>query len=260
ATRLPVAAAFHSALVADAQRPFRAALESIRVLAARLPVFANTSAGPYPDDPAAVRELLAGQLARPVDFVGEVGGMIRAGVRTFLEVGPRGVLTRLVESIRWEGRAEAAADVDAFALDSSAGKRPGVVDLALALARLAARGHAVRLSAWEEGNDPEPPRADKPALTVPICGANYVKPKPKRPAAPKPAPVPPQPDRPTAPTAPRTATVSERPPTPPLPPSALSQALQITQEGMATFQRLQEQTAQLHRQVLQGQEAAQQTP
>ncbi len=40
---------------------------------------------------------------------------------------------------------------------------------------------------------------------------------------------------------------------------SLAQALQITQEGMAAFQRLQEQTAQLHRQFLQGQESAQQT-
>jgi NAD(P)-dependent dehydrogenase (short-subunit alcohol dehydrogenase family)/acyl carrier protein len=49
-------------------------------------------------------------------------------------------------------------------------------------------------------------------------------------------------------------------PAPPTPPnSALTQALQITQEGLQVFQRLQEQTAQLHRQFLQSQETAQQS-
>src|SRR5262249_61896639 len=41
--------------------------------------------------------------------------------------------------------------------------------------------------------------------------------------------------------------------------SALAQALQLTQGGLSVFQRLQEQTAQLHRQFLQTQETAQQT-
>ncbi len=48
-------------------------------------------------------------------------------------------------------------------------------------------------------------------------------------------------------------------PSKPTPSGALAQALHITQEGMTAFQRLQEQTAQLHRQFLQNQEVAQQT-
>ena len=94
-TKLAVAAAFHSPLVASAKRPFREALGELKIQSARKPVFANTSAREYPDDPEAMRELLAEQLARPVDFVSEISGMAAAGVRTFLEVGPGSTLTKL---------------------------------------------------------------------------------------------------------------------------------------------------------------------
>src|SRR5207237_1347313 len=105
--RLPVAAAFHSPLVADAAGPFRAALEPIAFNTAQLPVFANTTASEYPRDPQAARDLLAAQLARPVEFVDQVRNMAAAGVRTFVEVGPGSTLTKLVESIL-DGRPHAA--------------------------------------------------------------------------------------------------------------------------------------------------------
>jgi acyl transferase domain-containing protein len=268
-TRLPVAAAFHSPLVAGAETPFRAALESIRFQAAQLPVFANTSACEYPDDPSQIRGLLAGQLARPVDFVKEIGTMVKHGVRTFVEVGPGNTLTRLVEAILRVQ--EPGHNADAFAIDASAGKRSGIVDLAHALARIAARGHEVTLTAWE-ANPPHPaPRihSDKPGLIVPISGANYVKPKNQKSEVRsqsefKPTPPVPTMKPATAATAVPTKSISNVPSriasvaeSIKLPSSGLSQVLQVTQEGLIAFQKLQEQTAQLHRQFLQGQEAAQ---
>ncbi|MFL5340796.1 MAG: acyltransferase domain-containing protein, partial [Gemmataceae bacterium] len=262
-TGLPVAAAFHSPLVADAAKPFRAALDSVRVQAAGLPVFANSTAGRYPDDPEQVRSLLAGQLAKPVEFVREVEAMLAAGVRTFVEVGPGQTLTRLVDAILKES--DAGKSADAFALDSSAGKRSGTHDLATTLARLAARGHSLRLTAWEA----DPPHAvstsPKSGLTVPICGANYVKPRPQLPPTmatrSESAPLVAQkldvvPSKLSASPA-RTAAVPE-PPQRAASPNALSQVLQLSQDSLSAFQKLQEQTAQLHRQFLQGQEAAQQ--
>ena len=73
--RLPVAAAFHSPLVADASGPFRAALEPIPFATAQLAVFANTTAREYPRDPQAARDLLAAQLAKPVEFVDQIRNM-----------------------------------------------------------------------------------------------------------------------------------------------------------------------------------------
>jgi malonyl CoA-acyl carrier protein transacylase len=167
ATRLPVAAAFHSALVADAAVPFRAALDGLGLNGRNgpsgntngvhhkaPPVYANTTAAEYPDDAGAAKDLLANQLAQPVAFVEQVKAMADAGVRTFFEVGPGAVLTRLVELIVAD---VPGAAVDAFALDASGGKRSGVLDLGHALARLAAGGHPIALAEWEKGSRCRPP-------------------------------------------------------------------------------------------------------
>jgi NAD(P)-dependent dehydrogenase (short-subunit alcohol dehydrogenase family)/acyl carrier protein len=117
------------------------------------------------------------------------------------------------------------------------------------LTELAALGYPVRLSAW----DPEPPREPaKAALTVPICGANYRKPaQSDQPVTPAKAP-----ERIIAPIA-ATTEVPIMKPTENA--GSLQQALKITQESLAAFQRLQEQTAQLHKQFLETQESAQRT-
>ena len=57
-------------LVAARERAVpRSAPRESRFAAGRVPVFANTTGRPYPDDADAARALLADQLARPVEFV-----------------------------------------------------------------------------------------------------------------------------------------------------------------------------------------------
>jgi acyl transferase domain-containing protein/NADP-dependent 3-hydroxy acid dehydrogenase YdfG len=163
---IPVSAAFHSRAVAGAAAPLREALDSIELVASKIPVFANTTAAPYPDDARAARELLAGQLARPVEFVAQIEAMYRAGARTFLEVGPDAKLTRLVHAIL-EGR-----DHHTLATDASRGASGNLCDLACALAALATLGHAIDLTRWDEGSHPSAAAEKKAGLTVKICGAN----------------------------------------------------------------------------------------
>jgi acyl transferase domain-containing protein/NADP-dependent 3-hydroxy acid dehydrogenase YdfG len=280
-TLLPVAAAFHSPLVATAREPFHDALRQVDFQSARRPVFANTSGQAYPAEPPAIRELLAGQLANPVEFVREIDCMAEGGVRTFLEVGPGSTLTKLVHSILTAPElAGRISGWDAFALDASSGKRSGVLDLAHALARLAARGHTVELKDWQGGTKAKTAdeKPAKPGLVVPICGANYVAPKAKKPSRPRSAA--PAPASLTPPTTTKTApqpspskpastpaatqsmahqTVSQPAAPAALGPESLAQALQATQQSLTAFQQLQEQTAQLHRQFLENQEAAQRT-
>ena len=255
AVRLPVAAAFHSPLVAEAAGPFRAALDDIAFPPGTVPVYANTSADEYPADPEATRDLLGHQLANPVAFADEVRAMAAAGVRTFLEVGPRSVLTALATATLTDA---GVADATAIAVDGSAGRRPGVLDLGIALARLAARGHAVQLAEWEADGWCRPGPEPKPGMTVPVSGANVVSPRPVRPARP-PAPISTttQTSRPSAPVG--TPVMSEPSAVPPLDPAALGPALKITQETLTALQRMQEQSAQLHRQFLETQEQAQRT-
>jgi acyl transferase domain-containing protein len=255
--RLPVAAAFHSPLVADAAAPFRAALDGVEFGPGLKPVFANSTAAEYPADPAAARDLLGHQLARPVRFADEIRAMAAAGVRTFVEVGPGSVLTRLAEQTLSDASIPGA---EAVALDASSGKRPGVLDLGHLLGRLAARGYAVRLTAWEAGSRCRPAADAQPGLTVPVCGANAVSPRPKRaprpPAADGAAPRLGPADRPPPPA---TAVTPMPDPAHGPPPSGLTQALQLTQQTLAALQQLQEQTARLHKQFLDSQEQAQRT-
>jgi len=279
-TPLPVAAAFHSPFVAAAQEPFAALLRTVRFHPGAA-VYANATAQPYPD---AGQMLLAEQLARPVEWVGLLRAMQADGITDFLEVGAAAKLTPLVQ-------ATLSATTHPFACYASDHKA-GMLDVARTLAWLAARGYAVDLAAWHPS---EPAPAKKPGLTVPISGINYVKPRPPRPArsAPKPttpellAPPPPvaapsgvsanaAASRPTTPTgslpvspvngtakptmtSPTSSPHSQAPPSVSVEGSALAQAFALTRETLQFLQRMQEQQAALHRQFLEGQEAAQRT-
>ncbi|WP_018680512.1 type I polyketide synthase [Actinokineospora enzanensis] len=151
AKRLPVACAFHSAVVAPAADLFAAALAEEDLRAPRLPVYANRTAAPYgsPESPetgsgADVRAELAAQVASPVRFVEQVRAMHAAGARTFVEVGPGSVLTGLVGAILGD------APHTAVATDPGA---PGLRGLLTALARLAAAGVPVDTDWLVRGRD-----------------------------------------------------------------------------------------------------------
>ncbi|ODA30454.1 hypothetical protein A6X21_00520 [Planctopirus hydrillae] len=174
--QLAVAAAFHSPLVAQAAHKFRPVLEQIPFHGGSIPVYANSSAKVYPQEAQAARELLASQLAKPVHFVDEIRAMYQSGVRTFIEVGPGHVLSGLVSSIL------SGQPHQALALDSSQGRRRGEWDLAWLLGQLAVSGHDLQLAHWDaptlwsNHHLPEPREG-----TIPICGANYTRPKPPLP-------------------------------------------------------------------------------
>jgi acyl transferase domain-containing protein/NAD(P)-dependent dehydrogenase (short-subunit alcohol dehydrogenase family) len=240
--QLPVAAAFHSSLVADAAAPLLTALADINFAAGTIPVFSNTTATAYPAKESEAKEVLAGQLAKPVEFVAEIEAMHAAGVKTFVEVGPGARLSGLVKSILGDNT------YTVMAVDASGGKRSGVADLARCLAQLAVLGHSVNLVKWDEGyTPPQQAVSKKAAMTIPICGANYVKPKPKRPPS---APV-----RPAVQSAPTNTSFAAAP----LSHDALTESLRVTREGMSVLQKMQEDTAQLHRRFLEGQETASRT-
>lgn len=273
-TPLNVGAAFHSPLVAPAAAPFAEFLRTEHFAAGHFPVLANATASAYPDDEADKRSLLAGQLASPVRFVEAVEALYARGCRLFLEVGPGARLSGLVRRIL-AGKSQ----VRIVALDGK-GLGGGTLSLAAALAELAAAGVGVDLTRWDHGfhSLEAAPIARGKVLTVPIGGANYVKPerlvqKPARviqkpTVLAPPAVIAPRASAPTAAPASVSKSVEvQKDATRPARPAPLREdrsmtqhhsgpapeLLQLTRDTVLVLQRMQEQSAALHQQFLEGQ-------
>jgi acyl transferase domain-containing protein/NAD(P)H-dependent flavin oxidoreductase YrpB (nitropropane dioxygenase family) len=147
---LAVACAFHSPLVAGAGSEFAAALGALDVRPPAFPVWANSTAEPYPADPGAVRARLAEQIGAPVRFAEQIESMYAAGARVFLEVGPGKVLTGLVSAVL-DGRPHRV-----IRLEGRPGE--GLRGLLAAVAQLAVAGVDLRtgpLFTGRQAHDPE---------------------------------------------------------------------------------------------------------
>jgi acyl transferase domain-containing protein/NAD(P)-dependent dehydrogenase (short-subunit alcohol dehydrogenase family) len=255
AKKLPVSAAFHSSFVADAEKPFNNFLDTIKFKAGKIPVFSNSTSEVYPENIVNARALLASQLARPVEFVTEIENMYIDGAVTFIEVGPGKVLTGLVSAILGE------REFTAIAVDASRGRKSGQFDLACALAQIAATGHKFSIKHWDKGyierykQIPE----NKPGMTIKLSGANYVKPRPKH-----------EPIRNSQQVNSITSTsISDDTTTKSLsemsnqknlykePIADSNDLLKSAQQAIFTLQKMEQQTTELHRQYLEGQEIAQ---
>ncbi len=171
--RLPVATAFHSSIVAPLVKPFAAELAQTTLAKPRVPVFANLTAAPYPKKPDEQRDLLARQLAAPVRFQQSIEALHAAGARTFIEVGPGHVLTRLTGHIL-KDRPHLALAVDAY-------RGHGVTGLLELCAQLAVAGAAIDFSALYrdfEDEQPDPTVGPQARGVVMINGTNVGKPYP----------------------------------------------------------------------------------
>lgn len=96
---LPVAAAFHTPMVAQAQESFAQAIESVPFKAAQIPVYSNVTGGRYSATPDAIRKRLKEQMVNSVRFKNEIETIYADGGRCFVEIGPRSILTNLVKDI-----------------------------------------------------------------------------------------------------------------------------------------------------------------
>jgi malonyl CoA-acyl carrier protein transacylase/NAD(P)-dependent dehydrogenase (short-subunit alcohol dehydrogenase family)/acyl carrier protein len=97
AKKIPVACAFHSPLLAQAEELFAKALKNTRLEPPQKPIYANSTAAPH--DFELIRQTYAQQIVRPVQFVRQIERMHQDGARLFLEVGPGSVLKDLVGRI-----------------------------------------------------------------------------------------------------------------------------------------------------------------
>ncbi|MBB5120197.1 acyl transferase domain-containing protein/NAD(P)H-dependent flavin oxidoreductase YrpB (nitropropane dioxygenase family) [Streptomyces eurocidicus] len=142
ATRVPVACAFHSPLVAAAADRFAEALEHQVLGEAEFPVWSNRTAAAHGGRAEALRAELAGQISAPVRFTEQIEAMYAAGARIFVEAGPGSVLTGMVGAILAGRPHRAVALVGGPGEDGR--ELPGFLG---ALAALAVAGLPVR-TAW----------------------------------------------------------------------------------------------------------------
>ena len=96
--KLPVAGAFHSALMKPAADKMAAALAGVTFRTPVLPVVSNVTAQPH-TDPDSIRRLMVEQIYSSVRWCESVEWMHGAGVSSYLECGPGKVLTGLVRRI-----------------------------------------------------------------------------------------------------------------------------------------------------------------
>ena len=144
-TRLPVACAFHSPVVAGACPRFAEALSGHALRDLGTPVWSNRTASAYPQQAGGVRAELAAQVGAPVRFAEQIESMYEAGARVFVEAGPGQVLTGLVGAILGE-RPHVAVACDGQAV-------PGLPGFLTAMATLAVAGVRLRTGWLFSGRD-----------------------------------------------------------------------------------------------------------
>jgi [acyl-carrier-protein] S-malonyltransferase len=111
ATRLGVSIASHSPLMANAAKRFAALVAATPLRDPAVPVVGNATASPLATA-AEIADELSRQIASPVNWTGSVRTMIKAGVTTFLDLGPGQVVNGLIKRVSRDVATLGAGDLD----------------------------------------------------------------------------------------------------------------------------------------------------
>ena len=130
---IPVSHAFHSAIVRPAAEGYRKFLDTLHFNAPVLPITSNVSADFYPQDVQAIKDTMVEQIMSSVEWIKQVELAYQRGVRLFIEVGPKRILSAFVTNTL-EGKK------DIRVLASNHPKRGGITEFNDLMANLAAAG------------------------------------------------------------------------------------------------------------------------
>lgn len=130
---IPVSHAFHSAIVRPAAEGYRKFLDTLTFHAPVLPITSNVSADFYPSDVQKIKDTMVEQIMSSVEWIKQVELAYQRGVRLFIEVGPKRILSAFVTNTL-EGKK------DIRVLASNHPKRGGITEFNDLMANLAAAG------------------------------------------------------------------------------------------------------------------------
>ena len=133
ATRIPVSHAFHTRIVGPASQPLRRVIDRMNLQLPKIPIIANVTGKPYPTSRSEILDILAAQVASPVQFVQGVCTLYEQGARVFVEVGPKRVLSGLTTDILKEHK-------DISVLSTNHPRKGDIPSINEALGRLYAAG------------------------------------------------------------------------------------------------------------------------
>ncbi|MEA3306326.1 MAG: acyltransferase domain-containing protein, partial [Elusimicrobiota bacterium] len=145
---IPVSHAFHSEIIEPAMGPYREFLEAIPISSSKIPLLSNVTADYFPTNKQGIYDLLIKQMVSPVEFIKQLERMYADGVRTFIEVGPKRVLSAFTTATLKDKK-------DIRILSSNHPKRGGITEFNDLLANLISLGYKLN---WDE-------KTPKPANT-----------------------------------------------------------------------------------------------
>ncbi|MGB3650031.1 MAG: beta-ketoacyl synthase N-terminal-like domain-containing protein, partial [Rivularia sp. (in: cyanobacteria)] len=170
---LPVAAAFHTPLIAFAQKSFAIATKSVDFKSPKIPVYTNVTAKQYEREPRDLQKTLESQLSNSVLFKQEIENIYADGGYCFVEFGPRKILTNLVKDILGDRPHMAVALNSSPRKDSDYCLREAVIQLRVAGITLK------NLDPYQVPSVVKPTEAKK-GLSIKLNGSNYVSEKTKQ--------------------------------------------------------------------------------
>ncbi len=136
-TFLPFDRAYHTPWYQPVCDRITQSFDQVDMQPPRVEVYSCATARPYPDDPDQIRKMMVEQWAQPVRFRETIQAMYDAGVRIFVEVGPKGNLTSFVE--------DTLGDRSYVAVPSNLPNRTATSQFNYMLGLLAAHGVSMKL-------------------------------------------------------------------------------------------------------------------
>ncbi|MDZ8053962.1 MAG: beta-ketoacyl synthase N-terminal-like domain-containing protein [Aulosira sp. ZfuVER01] len=174
AVLLPVSAAFHTPLIAFAQKSFAIATKSVKFQAPQIPVFSNVTGQKYPQESPSIQKILETHLSNSVLFKQEIENIYAAGGYCFVEFGPRRILSNLVKDILGDRPHLTISLNPSTQKNSDRSLREAAVQLRVVGLSLKNLDPYQLLPVL-----PAPENEKKKALTVKLNGINYVSEKTK---------------------------------------------------------------------------------